>query len=309
MPDGVYAWTINFPSITSPNWRGSAWTGGDPTSPLPGWPGNPSAYDSANVYASVSSFKAEEDGTMGRRKHLFVGLHAVMIDDVGTKADAKRALVLPPSYYVETSPGNFQSWLFLDVPEMDRGRAEALIDSMVRDGLAAENDPGMRGVSRVGRPPFGHNDKAKYVEALGKPFDVRLVGWHPERRYSVEQIIKAYGLTLEKPHPKYAGPPPTQDAKVTASKDFVAILKGIERLGLYKREKRNGWHEITCPWVGEHDRGLDDGADISPPCAENGWRGGYKCHHGHCEKRRLSDVRNFLFVALAERVRSKGGAK
>jgi hypothetical protein len=302
MPAGMYGWLIQFPNFSSSNWKGFPWTGGDPLDLGGGWRGS---WSGSNVYASVSTFRQEADGSMGRRKHLFVGLHAIMIDDVGTKIDAKRALALPPSYYVETSPGNYQSWLFLAEPELDRERGEALIDSMVRDGLAAENDPGMRGVSRVGRPPFGWNDKPKCVEKLGKPWRVRLAGWHPERRYTVDEVIQRYRLRLEKPRPKYDGPPLSPAVLDARSREFAAILKGFHLLGMYRKAKRNGWHDVLCPWSDTHSDRPESGAALSEPSAANNWKGGFCCHH-RCEQA-LEDVKWWLMRELKELC--AGGAK
>lgn len=303
MPDGVYGWTANFSNVIDDApagiWRGQSWSGGDPLS-IKGF--GRGTYDGQNTYAVISAFRPESDGTMGRRKHLYEAGFAVMLDDLGTKVPMERGLVLPPSYLVETSPGNFQSWLFLDEPIMERERHEALLDALVRSGLSIDGtDPGMRGVTRYGRMPFGVNTKRKHGG-----FPVRLVEWRPERRYSVEEIVGAYNLALAPPRRRVLGPPPSDAALDAATREFSILLRILDRLGLYKREKRDGWHEITCPWADEHSDGRDDGAALSAPTDANGWRGGYRCHHGHCERRGIAEVRAEVqerLLALA------GGAK
>ena len=307
MPADVYGWYAHFPDVIddAPRgiWRGQPWHGGDPLA-IPGF--GRGTFDGDNCYAVISAFQPENDGEMGRRKHLYVAGFAAMLDDLGSKVEMKRGLMLPPSYMVETSPNNFQSWLFFDQPIEERERHEQLLDALVRSGLSIDGtDPGMRGVTRYGRMPFGINSKRKHGP---KGFKVRLVEWRPDRRYSVEQIVDAYNLALERPRKKYEGPAPSKAAKDEASKEFATLLKAVDRLGLYKRPQRNGWHEVTCPWADEHSDGRDDGAAIAEPNSENGFKGGYRCHHGHCEKRTLNDLRWWAMRELTALVR-KVGAK
>ncbi len=195
--------------------------------------------------------------------------------------------------------------LFFDEPIEERERHEALLDALVRSGLSIDGiDPGMRGVTRYGRMPFGVNTKKRHGP---QGFPVRLVEWHPERRYSVEQIIKAYGLTLEKPRKFKAGPPPTAAAMTVAEREFADLLMGFQALDMYQREKRNGWHDVLCPWNHRHTTAPETGASLSAPCAENNWRGGFRCHHKCTED--IHAVRQFLFMQMVNRVRAQGGAK
>jgi hypothetical protein len=305
MPPGFYGYVCEFTGIGNPFWKGRPWQGGSPLEKHEHnqWRGS---WDEKNVYAVVSIFQNHgipADAHWRRRKDNFAALMAVMLDDLGTKVPMDRGLLLPPSYLVETSPGNFQSWLFLNPPEYDRDRAEGLLDALVRSGLSVDGkDPGMKGVTRYGRPPFGHNDKPKYVEALGHPFKVRCVEWHPERRYRVEDIVQGYGLTLTPPRKAYAGPPPSQGVQDAASKEFDVILRCLHALGLYKKGRRDGWHEITCPWVDEHTDGKDDGAAVSAPCEANGYRGGFRCHHGSHEDRGMKHLRSEIQERLLAKV-------
>jgi hypothetical protein len=308
MPDGVYGWLAHFSDVIDAAhrgvWSGQPWTGGDPLA-IPGF--GRGTYDGENTYAVISAFRPEQDGDMGRRKALYVAGFAVMLDDLGTKVEMKRGLALPPSYLVETSPNNFQSWLFFAEPIEAREEHEALLDALVRSGLSLDGtDPGMRGVTRYGRMPFGVNTKRKYGPG---GFKVRLHEWAPGRRYGVEEIVAAYGLKLEPPRKTFAGPAPSPEKIGAARQEFATLLRAVDRLGLYKREQRNGWHSITCPWADEHTDGREDGAAIAEPNEANGWRGGYRCHHGHCDRRGLNDVRWWLIQALTERVRSTRGAK
>lgn len=305
MPDGVYGWLATFSDIIddAPRWvwTGRPWTGGDPLE-IPAMPGIRGTFDRDNTYAVISAFRPENDGELGRRKHLYVAGFAVMLDDLGTKVEMKSGLALPPSYLIETSPSNFQSWLFFAEPIEDRERHEALLDALVRSGLSLDGtDPGMRGVTRYGRMPFGVNTKKKYGEG---GFTVRLHEWAPERRYTLAEIVKGYGLELVPPKRRRLGPPPLRETQDARAQEFATLRTALHLLGLYKREQRSGWHEVTCPWAEEHTDGRDDGAAIAEPSEANGWRGGYRCHHGHCAKRGIADVRREVMALLTRMVGS-----
>ena len=67
---------------------------------------------SANNYFSLAVFRPDEAGQFRRQKARFHALHAVMLDDIGTKVAMER-LTLPPSWLLETSPGNHQAGYLL----------------------------------------------------------------------------------------------------------------------------------------------------------------------------------------------------
>ena len=95
---------------------------GDPAS-VPGkaWFGRPWAgtHDDAincsggaNNYFTLATFRPDDAGRYRRQKSHFHALYAVMLDDVGTKVVMER-LTLPPSWLLETSPGNHQAGYLL----------------------------------------------------------------------------------------------------------------------------------------------------------------------------------------------------
>lgn len=246
-----------------------------------------------NGYVAISSFGRNEAGEYRRRKDQFRRLHAVMIDDVGTKVAASR-LRLPSSIRIETSPGNFQDYLFIETTPAadDAVIAARLLEQLVAKGLTADGkDPGMKGVTRVGRLPVGVNGKAKYVQALGVPFRTRVVNWAPERRYTVEQIATAYTLDLTPPKARIYAPLPP-GAIQTRQTEFGALMQALADAGLYMAS-HGDWHDIVCPWWEEHsDRSLT-GTAVREPNAENGWAGGFKCHHGHGDRLTIRNVYHF----------------
>lgn len=75
------------------NWAGRPWHPGDKVPPN---------FDHMNSYLTVSAFEPDpETGDLRRRKANFVAMHAVMVDDVGTKVDSSQ-IKLPPSAAIET---------------------------------------------------------------------------------------------------------------------------------------------------------------------------------------------------------------
>ncbi len=61
----------------------------------------------SNNYFSLATFSPDGEGLYRRRKEQFAALHALMLDDIGTKVDIE-LLTLPPTWMIETSPGNHQ---------------------------------------------------------------------------------------------------------------------------------------------------------------------------------------------------------
>jgi hypothetical protein len=266
---------------------------GDPRTAKPWlWSGTPLpagrrpiAPDDANCYIVVSSFTEAK-----RRKVNFAALHAVMVDDIGTKITPAK-IALPVSAAVETSAKNWQGWYFLDKPLTDRALAERLIDQMIEKGLAASSDPGMSGVTRYGRLPAGVNGKHN------PPFRCRLALFAPDRRYSVDELAEAYALDL-------AAPPPRPAPKVRHVRgDDLDVLALLRAANLYQRDRGGGAHDILCPWVDEHtDRG-ETGTAYFEPSGENNNHGGFCCHHGHCRDRSIGDLYRWLraLVGVARR--------
>lgn len=288
-------WVTGFPG--DPGAVDHTMWGGRSAIPLPHF-----IRDSNNNYIAVSAFKRASDGRYRRRKDCFAGMYIVMIDDVGTKV-AFDKLVLPPTCLVETSPGNFQAWYFLKAPERDRIRAETLVKGMIASGLTADGaDPGMSGVTRYGRLPVGVNGKSKYVECLGHPFVQRVTAWSPEQRYSIDEIADAYGVNLQVTcAPRRKAPPRTRQIPDLGTPDgHDGITSILDAAGLYLEPLSGlqGGHRIVCPWVHEHTDEDQTGTVYFEPSDQNDGRGGFKCHHGHCQQRTVADLTHFLIRLL-----------
>lgn len=266
-------------------WNAMPWRLGKPLPTL-----NPFA----NNYVCVSCFHPGPDPKTGkdkffRRKVQFATLHAVMIDDLGTKLPMSD-LKLKPSCLVETSPGNFQAWLFLEKPLITIASAETLINEMIRAGISAEMDPGMKGVTRVARVPVGANGKAKYRGAGGAVWPQAVAEADLDLRYTPAQIAEAYGLDLT---PRREAPPPAPP-RTGIDVERAGLIKWIKLLGLHIEEQRPGYHNITCPWAADHSDKGTTGTYYMEPEALNSFHGGFNCHHGHCMDRDISDLVGFI---------------
>lgn len=294
---GETPWVTGFAG--DPNDVHHATWGGRSALPLPGF-----ICDSNNNFVAISSFKRGSDGRFHRRKQDFAAMHVVMLDDVGTKIPHDK-VVLPPSVLVETSPDNFQAWYFLTQPERDRRKAEALIKGMIASGLTADGaDPGMNGVTRYGRLPVGVNGKAKYVAKLGSPFVQRIAIWSPKTRYSIDEIAGAYGVDTSS-----SAKPTTCDRKrarksaipgITDSTNGCLELLVAASLYIDAATSTKGGHRVICPWVHEHTDQETSGTVYFEPSDQNDWRGGFKCHHGHCQERTIADLNHF-FIRLLQK--------
>lgn len=269
---------------------------GDPKD-AKGWPASPWRHGKplptfnpfANNYVCVSSFNASADDKFYRRKILFAGLHCVMIDDLGTKLPMSD-LKMKPTVLIETSPGNFQAWLFLDKPISTIIGAETLIDQMIAAGISADLDPGMRGVTRVARLPVGSNGKLKYRSDTGAVWPQRVAEANLELRYTPADIADAYGLDLT---PRREPPPPPQPRAGIDREHGEAIFL-LKLLGIHKECLRPGYHELICPWLDSHSDGAATGTYYTEPEGLNSWHGGFMCHHGHCGERDINDLIGWL---------------
>ena len=261
--------------------------------------------DKTNNYFSISAFAPDAQGTYRRQKANFAGQYVVALDDVvqevvegKNKAQIPLTrITLPPTYVLETSAGNYQVGYFLSTPLTDIEKADCLSKAIIDAGLS---DPGAGGpTARLMRLPKGCNGKYAPV------FQCALRLWMPQLRYSMDQITKGLGLSLQRSssqlqvHRSCAGaccvkpegansvytPPPTQNA----------TLGALHERGLIKRDMGHGKYEITCPWVHEHTDQLDTGSVYWAP-DEAHPLGAFKCQHGHCVGRGIIDLLNNLGI-------------
>ena len=230
-----------------------------------------------------------------RRKANFKALHVLVVDDVGPKVDPAKVLneMGTPTYRLETSPGNEQWGYVLEPPVTDRARAEALIVGTIQL-LAGGKDPGMAGVTRLMRLPGGSNTKhtpahvSRIVAFDGPVRDPADLERHiPAPVQALQPDPNDPGAIL--PFDPFDGSPPVP-APVPTRKPADPTLIAMRKLGLVQGNERGtslgtGW-DVTCPWVHEHSpsTAVDTGTVYFRG-------GGFKCWHGHCDKRTPEDVR------------------
>ena len=117
----VVAFQGNPATVNGNKWFGHPWSNIAPSLKL---------IPNYNNYFSLAIFKPDETGKYRRKKMHFMGLYAVMLDDIGTKIATER-LTLQPSWLLETSQGNYQAGYLLEKPITD----SKLADQMYRDTL------------------------------------------------------------------------------------------------------------------------------------------------------------------------------
>lgn len=258
---------------------------GDPGNPAYGYPRHTLSADEEpgfNNFFCVSQLVPSSEGKVHRTPSSFGSLHVLVVDDVGTKLSKGRveAILGRPSYIIESSPDNFQWGYKLDTPETDRARAEGLIR-----GLCDTFTPDVAGVNRLVRLPFGINGKPKYGTPSPK---TTLRYFDPDRTVTSDDMMKALDASPldvadfgDRPFP-------------AADKD--PVLKAMElqyHTIHYDQIKNPGIYPITCPWVSDHTDAIDNGSVYIAPT-------GFKCWHGHCQKKNFRDLREFLGLTSEE---------
>ena len=204
-----------------------------------------------------------------RRQHLIQAVRAIVIDDVGTKVDAKR-LKAKPTWKLETSKGNFQWGYMLEEWSTDIEGADALFAGLVAAGL---QDKGVNTACRLFRVPGSLNDKEgrDSFEAVLHEFD-------SDRTYTLASLSAALKVKPGAVKPKRTVDP---DARPAEGKPDPVYDWLVDR-GMVRHETSDGWFEIECPWAGEHTDGRDE-AKFRPLWASPDGSTGIKCFHGHGE--------------------------
>ena len=253
----------------------------------------------ANGYVTVGAFRRAGDGSFRRRTETFAAGLALMVDDVGTKIEHEKMApggepMMLPSAVIETSPGNFQWWYFLAEPERDMERFDGVIRAFISGHLLGA-DPGMSGVTRVGRIPGFVNGKAKHNGWVSL-----LHALHPDVRYTTGELLEGFGLKINGRRIRREILP-TEEA-VERNRMFATNYKFLQQRGLLKKDEPDpsGWTEMTCPWLEDHSGGADTGSAVREPSPENDYHGAYRCHHGHCADRGWAELTDWINETAAE---------
>lgn len=249
-----------------------------------------------NWYATPALFTPDSKGRYLAQKKFATSVHCMVLDDVGTKIALKQLDGCPPTWLLETSPGNHQAGYVFEAPLMDMVQADALKAAFIRAGLC---DPGATGAaSRWYRLPVGVNGKAAYGHPSPR---CNLISWRPELRYTVDSLVMAFDLHLVAPEvvleaptgvPKFVHTEPAvsvSDGIHVPKPTHHPVIAALQAQGLYKACLGPGKHDITCPWVHEHTDAVDHGTayfEASPLFP----KGGFKCQHAHGSRYHLGHL-------------------
>lgn len=256
------------------------------------WPCNTNLPD-LNWYTLPSLYLSDDTGRYRAKKELAVSVHAVMVDDVGTKVSAEHFTNCPPSWAIETSPGNYQYGYIFEVPITDLAVADKLKDKLIEAGLCDSGATG--GTARWMRMPVAINGRPKYGEPSPR---CRLTQWRPELKYSVEDLYAALGLNLQKPVPSKNAAAPKQSSPLSVmSNDADSVIEALQTQGLYKTALGSGKHDITCPWVHGHTDSIDNGTVYFEPSVQFP-SGGFKCHHSHGHLFHIRELKELLGIGV-----------
>jgi hypothetical protein len=191
----------------------------------------------------------------------------LMLDDIGSKS---KAPPLPPTWIMETSPGNFQyGYAYTHQPTV--GEQAAALRAIAEAGYT---DAGATNAVRNCRLPGSVNLKPDR-----DGFEARLVEFHPDREFTLPQICEALGVT--------PGEADTPHRRAFTLRDTGAdtVLAWLDAHGLVlSNVNAEGWLGVVCPNHGEHTDGQIE-ARYKPLDRS------FCCYHGHCEH---LDSRAFL---------------
>jgi hypothetical protein len=257
--------------------------------PLERW-APPRAYPQP-FYFCISTVKDNPDPAQAihRRKEDCVHTAIIVLDDIGTKIAADK-ISLAPSYIMETSAGNYQYGYRLTAPA-NPAEAAALIDALADAGFT---DKGATQQTRVVRLPGSKNTKP------GKSnFISRVMCWHPERAFTLDELAKAFGVTpgVAASGASQAAVGPKTVAEARAYEHTDEILAGLDRLGMVRWDdlQGSGFIGIECPWAGDHSF-HDLRTGFNPELVHGN---GFKCFHSH-EKKSDHDVKEWLREKLGD---------
>ncbi len=195
----------------------------------------------------------------------------MVLDDVGDPEKTTQLPPLEPTWKMETSPGSYQwGYVFSEQPTKDEFSA-----AIVAIAEAGYTDRGAINPVRNFRLPGSVNLKPGRDN-----FPSVLLEFHPDRDYTLEQIITAFGVT----------PAPVQSSGVfrpirlsdDGTDDVLVWLS--ENGKLLSMPNREGWAGVECPNAAAHSDGNPEGRYLPTTRA-------FCCYHSHCGE---IDSRAFL---------------
>ena len=211
----------------------------------------------ASWYCNTGSFIVSRfvDGRVSASASNCTHCLAMMLDDIGTKS---KLPPLPPTWIMETSPGNFQyGYAFNEQPTV--GEFSAAIKAIAAAGYT---DPGACNPVRNFRLPGSINQKNGFASVLTE--------FTPGREYSVAEICAALGVV-----PGVADTATMRPVGLADDGDDDVLAWIAERGDLLENANGEGWCGVVCPNAAEHTDGNPMGRYRPVSRA-------YTCFHGHC---------------------------
>lgn len=220
-------------------------------------------------YVNTGSFIVSRftDGKPSARRDNVEYVLFMMLDDIGTKS---KTPPIKPTWIMETSEGSFQ-WGYAFHTQPTKNEFSAAIKAIAAAGYT---DPGAVNPVRNCRVPGSVNMK----RGRGK-FAARLVEFHPEREYALEDICTALDVVPEEAD--------TADFKALRIRDtgMDSVLQWLsDNSMVLTRVNNEGWCGVVCPNNAEHTDGNIEGR--YKPLDRS-----YCCYHGHCQS---LDSKTFL---------------
>jgi hypothetical protein len=225
------------------------------------------------AYFCISTVKdIPRHAFLGRQLTELVRTYCIVLDDIGTKVPIEK-ITVPPTWILESSPGNFQYGYRLE-GGADPMAAEALVDSLID---AKFSDPGAHSANRVMRLPDSLNAKPQH-----NGWRAKVTLWQPEVAYTIVSLAQAFGVApgqgkAPEEYHHQDGPDPVFD---------WLLGQGMIKDGPNPR----GWYAMVCPWEENHKTPpLDHGTDYRP-----GDPGAFKCLHGSCERQSMATLKAWI---------------
>jgi len=231
------------------------------------------------TYFCVSTVERQRKRQIKKRLQDVRTAMVLVIDDVGTKSAAPDLL---PSYMLETSQGNYQWGYLLEPFDVSTPAGQAYYDSILYSlADAGFNDPGFRSATRLARLPGS-------VHRTG--FIARLETWHPDRVWELEDLAARFDIPLKTPRKTFA----LQPGKYTVLDDVDdPVYLWLARTGRVWGHN-DQWVYIACPWRDSHTDGAQGSSSTAYSPRDYGSEGvGFKCLHGHCAHRDVSDFMSY----------------
>ena len=212
------------------------------------------------IYGNTGSFILDRfaDGKVSASAANCEYVLVMMLDDIGTKS---KEPPLAPTWIMETSEGSYQ-WGYAFKEQPSKGDFTAAIKAIAKAGYT---DPGATNAVRNFRLPGSINLKPGRSN-----FASRLVEFHPEREYNLEDICTALDVV---PDPADTA---TNIAIRLADTGKDSVVTWLNEQGLIMSPANGeGWMGVVCPNNEQHTDGNIEGR--YKPLDRS-----YCCLHGHC---------------------------